>query len=185
MNVYDFDGTIYDGDSSVDFFRFCFKHYKILRCIPGIAWNGLLYFLKLKEKTPFKQSVYHYFRYIPDMDTALEEFWAGHEHKLKGWYLNEKMRSDDVIISASPEFQLRPVCDKLGVKLLASRVDRHTGAYTGLNCDGKEKVRRFYEAFPGGSIDCFYSDSDKDIPLAKLAAAAYKVSGDEVSPWKL
>ena len=26
--AYDFDGTIYDGDSSVDFYKFCFKKKK-------------------------------------------------------------------------------------------------------------------------------------------------------------
>ena len=60
MNVYDFDGTIYDGDSSVDFFRFCLKKYKILRCLPGMAWNGMLLALRLKEKTPAKQEIYRY-----------------------------------------------------------------------------------------------------------------------------
>lgn len=185
MNVYDFDGTIYDGDSSVDFFLFSLKKYKLYRCLPKMVWNGMLLAFRLKEKTPAKQEIYHYYRFISDMDTALEEFWAEHESKLKSWYLNEKMRSDDVVISASPEFQLKPICDKLGIALIASKVDRSTGAYTGLNCDGKEKVRRFYEAFPGGKIDNFYSDSDKDIPIARLAAAAYKVKGDEITPWKL
>lgn len=28
VNVYDFDGTIYDGDSTIDFYKFCLKKYK-------------------------------------------------------------------------------------------------------------------------------------------------------------
>ena len=28
--AYDFDGTIYDGDSSYDFYKFCFKKNKLL-----------------------------------------------------------------------------------------------------------------------------------------------------------
>ena len=31
MNVFDFDGTIYNGDSSKDFFFYCLKHYPKIR----------------------------------------------------------------------------------------------------------------------------------------------------------
>ena len=35
MNVYDFDGTIYDGDSTLDFWYFCLKkHPQILLYLP-------------------------------------------------------------------------------------------------------------------------------------------------------
>ena len=30
MNIYDFDGTIYDGDSSIDFFKYSLKKHKNL-----------------------------------------------------------------------------------------------------------------------------------------------------------
>ena len=30
MNIYDFDKTIYDGDSSIDFYKFCVKKNKLL-----------------------------------------------------------------------------------------------------------------------------------------------------------
>ena len=39
---------------------------------------------------------------------------------------------------------------------MASKVDMHSGKYSGVNCHGKEKVKRFYEAFPDGKIDNFY-----------------------------
>ena len=31
MNVFDFDGTIYNGDSSKDFFFYCLKRYPKIR----------------------------------------------------------------------------------------------------------------------------------------------------------
>ena len=30
MNIYDFDKTIYDGDSSIDFYKFCVKKNKLM-----------------------------------------------------------------------------------------------------------------------------------------------------------
>ena len=47
----------------------------------------------------------------------------------------------------------------------------------------KEKVRRFYEEFPDGKIDEFYSDSYSDTPLAEIAKTAYMVDGSNISQW--
>ena len=47
MDVYDFDGTIYDGDSSIDFYLFCLKkNIKLLRYIPGQVLYAILYKFK-------------------------------------------------------------------------------------------------------------------------------------------
>ena len=46
MNVYDFDETIYDGDSTVDFVKYSFIHRpKCLICLPKIVFIGLLFVL--------------------------------------------------------------------------------------------------------------------------------------------
>ena len=60
-----------------------------------------------------------------------------------------------------------------------------SGKYTGVNCHGKEKVKRFYEAFPNGKIDSFYSDSYSDSPLAEIADKAFMVDGDKIESWIL
>ena len=102
---------------------------------------------------------------------------------IKRWYL-ENHRPDDVVISASPEFLLRPVCKRLKIPvLMASVVDKKTGLYSGENCWGEEKVRRFYERFEDGKIDSFYSDSYSDAPLAEIAEKAFIVSGEKITPW--
>ncbi len=66
---------------------------------------------------------------------------------------------------------------------MASKVDMHSGKFSGVNCHGKEKVKRFYEAFPDGKIDNFYSDSYSDSPLAEIAEKAFMVDGDKVEGW--
>lgn len=183
MNVYDFDKTIYDGDSTVNFYKYCIcRSPKVLINLPRTVWYGTKFKLGLCEKTFFKEQFYRFLRYIDNPEQLLEQFWAKNECKIKGWYLKQK-KSDDIIISASPEFLLHPICNKLGITMMASVVDIHTGAYTGVNCDGKEKVRRLYEAFPDAVIDDFYSDSHSDDPLAHIAEAAYMVAGNRISPW--
>jgi len=184
MNVFDFDKTIYDGDSTADFFFFCLTGYKkVYRHIPRITANALKYKTGKMTKTAFKEDMYSFLSEIDDIDKAVERFWELNRGNLKSWYLDMK-REDDLIISASPEFLLRPVCDFYGIKhLIASRVDKRTGKYTGINCDGEEKVRRFKEIYKNAEINEFYSDSESDAPLAELAFNALKVKGDTIMPW--
>lgn len=180
MNVYDFDGTIYDGDSTADFIMYCIRRYpKVLLNAPRTLWAYILYIFGVFSQTRFKEEMYAMFRYVSDMDKALEDFWKTHRRKIKDWYFEQK-RDDDLIISASPEFLLAPVCENL----MASRVDKNTGKYTGENCRGEEKVRRLYKNIPDASIDEFYSDSFADTPLSKEAKKSFFVEGDKRTPWE-
>lgn len=184
MNVYDFDKTIYDGDSTADFIFYCIRHYpKTLLNLPMTAEAYLLYIIHIYSKTEFKEKMYRFLSYIPDIDAALEKFWSINKNKIKKWYL-KKYRDDDLIISASPEFLLKPICEYLNVDLIASRVDKKSGKYTGENCHGKEKVKRMYEKIENPYVEEFYSDSFSDTPLAMEASRAFLVKGDSLLPWQ-
>lgn len=135
------------------------------------------------KKQTFKENLYHMFVYVKDMDQAVDAFVESHMNHVKSFYLSQQ-KEDDVVISASPEFTIKKFCEKLGIQhVMASVVDPETGKYTGLNCHGKEKVKRFYELYPNGKIDAFYSDSLSDSPLAELASEAYLVKGDIIKVW--
>ena len=185
MNVYDFDKTIYDGDSTADFYLFSLgRHKKILTLAPSLFGAFVrFYVFKKGSKTEFKEKMYLFLRCC-DTEKDVNDFWETHIQKIKAFYLAQQ-REDDVIISASPLFLLQPVCERLGIRcLMASNVDPHTGAYDGVNCHGEEKVRRFREVFGDSGIDEFYSDSYSDTPLAKLAEKAYIVKGEQLSEWR-
>ena len=184
MNAYDFDGTIYDGDSTVDFFRFCArKSLKIRLLTPYYLIAFIPFKLGLISKTRAKRHFYNFVRALPDIKECVKDFWDGHQDKIKPWYF-EKQKPDDVIISASPRFTLGEICARLKIKsLICSEVNELTGEYTGLNCHGHEKVRRFKEEYPYGSIDEFYSDSFNDNPLAKMAEKAFCVKGNGIYGW--
>ena len=185
MNIYDFDETIYDSDSTKDFYFYCLKRYpKILLTVPYMAWGFFLYVLGAIPKTRAKEIMYRFLTKIPDIDAAVEDFWNINEGKIKPWYKN-RQREDDIIISASPEFLLKPICTRLGIKyLMASRVDKKTGVYTGQNCHDAEKVNRLYERFPDAKCGEFYSDSLSDTPLAEIAEKAYIIRGETLIPWQ-
>ena len=182
MNIYDFDGTLYAGDSTMDFMLYSIKkHPALLRFLPVQGLAFAKYALKLVDKTTMKEQFYRMFSGY-DADALLEEFWDCHQHKLFPWYPGQQEETD-IVISASPEFLLRPICDRLGIRyLIASRVDSKTGKYTGLNCHGAEKVVRLKDELGYTHCDGFYSDSHSDAPLAKIADRAYivKKNGDVV-----
>ena len=184
MNVYDFDNTIYRGDSTAHFYFYCLRRRPVMmKHLPATAWAGIRYRLGAISKTEFKQTLYRFMRCIPDMDAFVADFWQSHEKNIKQWYLDTK-KDTDVIISASPYFLLKDVCARLGVEcLMASNVDKTNGQYDGLNCHGAEKVRRFYERYPDGKIQEFYSDSRSDDPLAQISDEAFLVTGDKIEKW--
>ena len=183
MNVYDFDRTIYNGDSTVDFYLFCLKrHKKILLLLPSLLFAFLrFYCFKIGDKTQFKEKMYRFLKYC-DIDRDLDDFWTIHDKKIKKWYLNQQ-KNDDVIISASPEFLLCPLEKSFNFNVIGSKVDKFNGKYSGTNCYYEEKVVRFKEAYPKGTIDGFYSDHYSDEPLAVIANKAYIVDGDSIYEW--
>ena len=184
MNVYDFDGTIYEGDSSIDFYKFVLrKKPEIIRCSFRLIKGGLQYILKKADMTAFKECFFSFMKQI-DGEKYVDLFWKEHTDKIGCWY-RAQHEETDVIISASPAFLLKPICKALDIKyLIASDVDINTGEFRSANCKGEEKVRRFKKIFADKCIDNFYSDSESDLPLALEAEKAYYVHNGEIKEWE-
>lgn len=184
MNVYDFDDTIYSGDSTVSFYLFCLKKYPvILRDFPRQFWGFVKYKTGKMEKTEFKEVFFCFLKRISDIEFVINNFWDMKQCKIKKWYKN-RQRQDDLIISASPEFLLTEICRRLGVEnLIASKVAMETGKFLSKNCYGKEKVKRFLDEYSQTKIEKFYSDSYSDAPMAALAKEAFIVKGNKIRKW--
>ena len=183
MNVFDFDETIYHGDSTRDFVKYSMIHHpKALLYLPYVGYAAVRFYLfHIGTKTQFKEKMYRFLKAC-DTEKDVERFWEKNLCKIKSFYRTIH-RDDDLIISASPEFLLKPLEKKLCISVIASRVSPIDGTTTGENCYHEEKVRRFYEQHPDGIIQDFYSDSYSDEPLALLAKKAYIVDKDELIPW--
>lgn len=181
INIYDFDDTIYDGDSSIDFFKYSIKkNKKVLLTIPSILFAFVLYMLKIKEKEYFKSKFFSFVKYFDNIEKVVDDFWKGNYYKIKEFYI--KCHKDtDIIISASPEFLLKPVSKKYKFKLVGSKVNVKTGKFE-KNCYGEEKVKRLNKL---GYKNCnkFYSDSLSDLPLKNISKEAYIVKGNNIINW--
>ena len=186
MNVYDFDKTIFYPDSTASFYRYCLRRIPgiLLPTLPKALGAGLRY---RSGKTTAKELKQQLFSFLPklsedELDTLVADFWRENEGRIGAWYLKQK-HPDDLIISASPRFLLAPICRKLGVSLIATEMDPRSGTISGENCHDYEKPRRFYKEFPGAEVECFYSDSLTDSPMAELADQAWLVKKHKLSPW--
>ena len=183
MNIYDFDKTLYGSDSTMDFLLYSFrKHPALVRFLPGMGLAWTEYALKRITKTAMKQRFYRIFTGY-DAEGLLEEFWDTHQHKIFPWYPGQQEETD-IVISASPEFLLKPICQRLGIRhLIASRVDPRTGKYTGENCWGPEKPIRLKDEMGITHCDKFFSDSYSDQPLADIADEAFLIVDGKICPW--
>ncbi len=184
MNVYDFDKTIYNGDSTLDFYKFILKKYpSTFKYFPKQLIGQVLFHLKLIKRTKMKEYFYSFIPGIENIEKEISEFWDISIKKIYPWY-KEKRKNNDVIISASPEFLLSEACGRLGINfLIASKVNKLNGKCESPNCRGQEKAERFKEKFGNQQIEEFYSDSLSDLPLALMAEKSYLVNKGEISEW--
>lgn len=186
LNVFDFDNTIYDGDSTLDFYIFCLKEDKtLIRYLPIQTYAFILYKLHIKKKIYFKTKFFSFLKGLNNVDEKVKKFWNKNECKIKKWFLNMKP-NNIVIISASPEFLLKEICNRINIdNIIASIVDKNTGEFKSENCYGTEKVQRLNKKYNTYVINEFYSDSKSDLPLANISKHSYIVKGNEVLKWRL
>lgn len=186
MNIYDFDDTIFRGDSSVKFIKYSLIRHPLL-----VLWSfikagceGVKYLLKKSDFGQVKSKLFSFVKHINNLDNYMEKYVLRHQKNIKNFYL-EQRKEDDVVISASFDFIVRPFCEKLGIKyIIATEYDTNKGCIIGKNCKGKEKIVRFNKVFKNPKVNAAYSDSLSDIPMFEIAKKAYLVKGDELIPYK-
>ena len=184
MNIYDFDNTIYNGDTNKDILLYSFKKhpFKVIKALKKTKKlerdykRGLITFERVKE------AMLSFLFEIDDLDGYIEKFVSSHMKNIKPWYLSRK-NDYDIVISASYELWIVPFCRKLGIRyVLATKTDKE-GHIIGKNCKGEEKVKRLASTIPNAQIVTSYSDSESDLPILNLAKTAYVVEGNKLIPY--
>lgn len=152
MRVFDFDGTIYDGESLFDLYLFSAKYNpKVLRYIAPVLRYAIKY--KLGRAT-FDQMEYGVGKlchgYLSELAESLEfeelvnAFWDQNMKRIKPWY---KPREDDAILTASFDITVGEACRRLGVQhLVSSTIDGNTLNVNYLNFN-TNKPKRFRELY--------------------------------------
>ncbi len=188
MNVYDFDNTIYDGESVLDLLKFYIKKDpKLLREVPWIAKAAFRYKsgnMTLDEAlVDYKDRVEALSKTIENIENNVGEFWDKHCVRIKPFYFKLR-KEDDVIVSAGIDVMVAEVCKRLGIKnYIASEVDTRNHRLVSF-CFRENKVKAFKAKYPDSVIENFYTDSLNDKPLIDLAENAYLVKGNKITKIK-
>lgn len=188
MNVYDFDNTIYNGETAMDFYIFCLaKKPSLIRYMPLMLTMLAKYKLgKISVAELEAKAAKYAAKILLSVDgtkNAVSEFWDKNEHKIKKLYL-ERKRKDDIIISASCGFILHEICTRLGIKnLICSEINTDTGELEQV-CFNTNKPVMLKKFFPDAAVDNFYTDSLNDLPMIELAENAYLVKKNKITKIK-
>jgi len=182
MKVFDFDNTLYRGESSLDFFLFCLRRKPSLaKHLPEVIFNLIRYkagYVGIDTVYAFgKKMMAVFFENRAYADELIVEFCGKYEKKLKPDMMR-RVSAEDAVISASPDFLLRGFGERIKAKTLlctTTEGDRIT-----FLCYGKNKVRAFEERFRDVEIEEFYTDSINDRPMMRRAKKAYLVKGDKI-----
>ena len=180
VNIYDFDGIIYDGDSSIDFYLFCLKrNFKILLCLPLQFYSFILFKLGIIDRKEFKEKFFCFLKFVKDLNEVVTIFWKDNFSKIKPFYL-EKKHDNDIIISNSLEFLIKCIGDKLKVKDVIATKMNNDGTIIGEICYGEEKVKRFKEKYGNLKVKNVYTNSLTDISITKLGKKSFIVDKNKI-----
>lgn len=172
-DLYDFDGTVFNGESGSEFMLFCYKrHPKLLRYVPHQLKVAFKRFVLHKGSFDgFKEEFYCFLKGIDDVEAEAQLFWEKNIGKMNPWFKPAEHDVPTVICSASPLFQIKPVCDMLGVDLvIATDMNPKTGKINTVNCKGENKLEYIKKYAPDYTFRDVYTDSIKnDLPILNLA----------------
>ncbi len=190
IDIYDFDKTIVPFDSGSRFCIYCLFHYPYLLLLlplfaPVLLLALILMLVKAISFTGFKKLCFMFVAIIP-LEKAVKGFWDKYECTVHKWFYDRKRYS--VVISASPDFLLGEIQNRLGFeKLICTRHNSKTGIIIGKNCRDGEKVNRLYQEFDKNAINVIdvYSDSlTHDKPIFSLGKNCYHIVDSKKIPFK-
>lgn len=179
IKVFDFDNTLYHGESSIDLaFYLILRNKRILLYVPSILINLAKYKMCLVDREKAEQEINDFLKVaVKDKYEAaeiVESFWAENSYRLDENMI-KRIRKDDVIITAGPDMLIDGIKDKLGTdNIISSIIDPDKREMVYFNF-GENKAKRYKEVYGDTPIESFYTDSFNDKPLMKLANKVYIV----------
>jgi len=190
MNVWDFDNTIYRGESGIHFFWYYIKRKpSLLRHAPKV-FRGVIDYKAGKIGV---DDVYHRVGEVlsifmkeaggKDLATDSRDFWDKHEHRIYPFYF-QLQQPDDLIISAGPKQSLHEICGRIGVSHYLGTVINEHEKRLEFVCFRENKVKAFHRHYPDAQIENLYTDSYNDKPLMDIAKHVFLVKKGKVTQIK-
>lgn len=182
MKVYDFDGSIYQGNLIWDFYRFCLRRQPRLLCsLPHAVWCALCACFGARPWDDVWAQLYASLLGLSDAPRLAEQFWSeARRARLNPAYL-ERQAQGDLLLSRAPEYLFAPLKQSLGMSILGAHWDLHGGFHA--NREGAERLRRIRALAPEQELTLFWGSRLTDHALAMKALRRYYVRGKRRQDW--
>ena len=190
--VYDFDKTIYSGESGTNFFTYYLKKYPLKAILFGLTYlkEVLLYLIKITDLKRLKERFFIFLESHSneEIEKIVDGFWKEYGKKMYSWTRKEleenKKEADMVIVtSATPLFLLERLIPEMGYDMVfgtefqGDGKEKFVAEIKGENNKGMEKVKKLDRWAKENDIEYeiikFYSDSLADKPLYDIADKKY------------
>jgi phosphatidylglycerophosphatase C len=179
--IFDFDGTIIEGDSLIKFSYFSLGLIQFFK-----YWISVIILIPFYSRSDLKQMYYSNFNKfnLDDFNNLCLDFYDQKLRKLikksfVDFIKNINEDSKFVIVSASISNYLKPWCDEMGFDLISTELEvvneKLTGKFSTPNCNGEEKVRRIKEKYNLLEYDEIhvFGNSSGDFPMLELGTHKY------------
>lgn len=189
MRVFDFDNTIYDGESIFDIFIYFLKKdtKNIIKYAPKFIRDFIRYkFDKItvdEALESYGQAFKVYCQGYDNIHDEFESFWDKNETKIKEFY-PQIQNEDDIVVSGCPYCLLKIICERLGIKnYIGSDIDPIKGEINSI-CYKEHKLEVFRSVYGDVTIDELYTDSMADKPMMDISKNVYMVKGNKITQIK-
>jgi len=184
LALFDFDGTISNKDSMIDFLEYSYGKANLKRTLITLSPYLLLYKLGCYSNQKAKERLLSkYFKDMPltkfqglALDYSVNRMpLIIKESAVKKIQWHQSQGHRVVVVSASIEAWLLPWCDKMKIELLSSQLEVYDGLVTGLlygaNCYGQQKIERIKKSYDLKKYKAIiaYGDSKGDKEMLDLA----------------
>ncbi len=190
--VYDFDKTIYGGESGTNFFTYYLRNYPLKGLLFGLTYlkEVLFYLIKITDLKRLKERFFIFLESHSneEIEKIVDGFWKEYGKKMYNWTQEElrenKKEADMVIVtSATPLFLLERLIPEMGYDMVfgtefqGDGEEKFVAEIKGENNKGMEKVKKLNKWAKENNIEYeiikFYSDSLADKPLYDIAEKKY------------
>jgi HAD superfamily hydrolase (TIGR01490 family) len=188
LALFDFDGTIINRDSLLDFIRFAVGDFKFFLGLFLMSPILVLLKLKLMPNQKVKEKfIFYFFKNFTESQfkQKAEEYSLSKIEKITkkialdklNWHKQEKHKI--VIVSASVECWLKSWCEKNGFEVLSTKLkfenQKLQKNFLTPNCYGQEKVNRIKEKYNLADFEYIYAygDSRGDYQMLNIADERY------------
>ena len=190
--VYDFDKTIYGGESGTNFFTYYLRNYPLKGLLFGLTYlkEVLFYLIKITDLKRLKERFFIFLESHSneEIEKIVDGFWKEYGKKMYSWTQEElrknRKEADMVIVtSATPLFLLERLIPEMGYDMVfgtefqGDGEEKFVAEIKGENNKGMEKVKKLNKWAKENNIEYeiikFYSDSLADKPLYDIAEKKY------------